>query len=1352
MDTNRNTANNYQINTFVKGMNSDTSYDMIGADQYLFGQNIRITNNTLLFGNLDSNNTEQIIAPVPVGYSVTLQGTIGSNTVEKILATSSIGNTGTVVVKYTNDKWGVYKFEKTADPIITYQLIYTSTETTDKNKFSVVMVNEVEGVVKVYIADGNGSPVCLFLENNSIDNLQQYYSGVDTNLLRAGMYFPRKKATLQKTTGNLVTQQVQYTYRFYKQYGYVSKLAPLTNKIQVISSSRSNEQGNAENTATNIGFNITISKPSVDLFDHLQIFRISYIKYGQTPNVYLIYDKKLDDGNEYTITDSGSVVLQEYSIDEFSALQTQVISPEVIESNQGYLFCANATDGTILDNGDIDGVSASNPGFVNFEISIGSNSDTKVPIGNEKNVINSGDTSSVYNYLVGCGINPDSSDGSKTKLSYDDMFVSSLMRSLRVGEKYNYGIVYYDKYGRRSNVQKLPQVSTTSLSSDPLSNANFSNPIGIQVTISGFQNKNLAGFEIVRQAKDYNNTENLLQVALSRPVRQGKYSTPEDSGKNTGYNEYRTPYYPNIFLTSQFVYYDFKTSNTDEITNDLWCQYFDHNATNVENFTLFQIFAPAINFYRNDTLATIHGNSVTLNPIYYWYENNQFENSPGLQEITWYNYSVRRNPTQTSSLESRSSNKVHKINDGIDVIRNYFFSPTQNYHPSEITKTNRSGNFILSQNAYAGSDEFNIKTVKDVKNPQWGDAFSNLQFSSNDATKVSAAIKQYQSYLTIVGQEEYNNWASGSLYNLAASENEADKQIGNHEMLNGDAFVFHGIEDTANAFSNGIIGPGPVCLLAELEKWEDFNDENRSPNSLETQFGAGNFGTLVCNIKHSVPAGSSYSSLDPYFGFGNYYEFPSGTNSFTVKIFDGDVYNDYAEFVNLFKTYDFNDHLNTLQSEQIVYYIPMESEVNVRFDYGHNYRNTRASNLLLEPGQIEGITSQDRPLHQYNRIYSDNNRSINTFYEKPDNNEVVQYPNRIYYSQLKTNGELIDNWQIFKPADFIDADSRYGDITELLSRNNELYFWQSGAFGKLSVNERSLITDDNGETIQLGQGGVLQRTDYLSTKYGMRKEDFCSVNTEDAIYWIDFVNKAIVQCKQNQVVNYGEYLNVQNIINSKLNENIEYPTIHYDLQTNELLCKCFIYDQQLIFNTKFNIATSVYNRNYQDVVSFNNVLIGLYIDDNHLIQAKQYNYLGSGAIDLMSPTVLKFVINSSASQTKVFDNQKVITLSRNGHEEEEYKGGHLESKTFWNKNGNYQTQYIHDKEYEFKTDMRSTNNKPNAITDREGNIVYDIPRVGNNDWGDRIRGKWMVETITDNNPKKDYCISHIITKFRQSYS
>ena len=56
-----------------------------------------------------------------------------------------------------------------------------------------------------------------------------------------------------------------------------------------------------------------------------------------------------------------------------------------------------------------------------------------------------------------------------------------------------------------------------------------------------------------------------------------------------------------------------------------------------------------------------------------------------------------------------------------------------------------------------------------------------------------------------------------------------------------------------------------------------------------------------------------------------------------------------------------------------------------------------------------------------------------------DNNK--NYPQRIHYSTLKTNGELIDNWQMFKALDYIDADTRYGQITNMLTNKDIIYFW-----------------------------------------------------------------------------------------------------------------------------------------------------------------------------------------------------------------------------------------------------------------------------------------------------------------------
>lgn len=1386
MDTNQNTANNYQINTFVKGMNSDTSYDMIGADQYLFGQNIRITNNTLLWGDLDSNNTEMVVAPVPAGKSFT-SGVITQT--DKILAVDSIENIGIVIVKNTTNNWEVYKATYSTNDVV-FESIYVSQNEPKLPKFSTVMIKEVEkedgeSVIKVYIADGQGAPICLFVNGGfNVNDISEDY-------LRSNAYFPSSKPRLQKTSGNLKTQQVQYAYRFYTKYSYVSKLSPLTNKIHVIGTNRSIETGNAEDTVTDIGIKLTITPNELanEIFDKIQIFRISYIRPNQQPDIYLIADEYFTKNEQYSFIDNGTTDLQKYSLDEFSALQTYTLVPQVIESNQGYLFESNIKDETIIQE---------NPHFTvipracEFSIKIDDSEyydetlhkDLKPSVSNYTKTTD--DNNLIGDYFYQCGIDY-SGD-----VSYNEMFTSSLLRSLRYGEKYEYGIVYYDKHGRRTDVNQIKynnsaHITVNSSMEDtgslgfanrPFYNKGFANPYGVEFQISTENDwGDFVGFEIVRREKSYNHTKTLLQVALSRPSRQAKFANPS----------YRTPYYPNVLLSTNFVYYVSSRSQQINFSGDrvyeLWTPtlsygenvpYFDYGATNVENATLYQAFAPEINITQNDVLSQLSAGQIFLNPISYFIKNMQLSDIEQDGEDNAIDYATRSmvydpsNPQKVivpidgdSPYQSTIPGlDTHEIQEGVYLFRKYELSPgyggNEDSYSSEFKdvseKVTRATIFKLDYK----SQDFNnvshplITAVAQVKNPNWEDAFSSIQLGE-DKMKVVSAVKQYKAYNTNIGDLEYNNWASTGMYDLAATESEAAAQpgqIGN--SIPRKNYVYHIQEEDMSFNSRGWIGPGPVCMLLNIESPE-------IGSCLRQQIQPKFIGTIVANIEHPT---IDYSPYDAYFGFGNYFELPKGQSMVTCKVFDGDVYQNFSEFVNLFKTYDFNDRKYTLQSGQVVYYIPTESKINVAFDYGMNYNNTGSANLTLEPGKIEGISSQNRPLHQYNLIYSDNDWSINSYTPIVEKElDSISYPQRICYSQLKTNGEPIDNWQIFRPADFIDTDSRYGEITELLSVDNNLYFWQTGAFGKLSVNERSLVTDNAGETIQLGQGGVLQRVDYLSTKYGIRKYDYCVTSTEDALYWIDILNKAILICRQNQVANYGEQLNVQNIINKYIYEdglNI-IPRIHYDLQTNELLCQCLKDEEgekQLVFNTKYNIATSLYTRRYSDIILFNNVLVSL-VKEGTNVFPNQLNYINTVS-GYLNPTILQFVVNSSSSQTKVFDNQKVVTLNRNNWEEEEYKDGeddvHMKSKTFLDKRGPYFTAYILSKEYEFSTDIRNTNNKPNAVTDREGNIVYDIPRTGSNDWGDRLRGKWMKETITDTQPRQDYCISHIITKFRQSYS
>jgi hypothetical protein len=55
-----------------------------------------------------------------------------------------------------------------------------------------------------------------------------------------------------------------------------------------------------------------------------------------------------------------------------------------------------------------------------------------------------------------------------------------------------------------------------------------------------------------------------------------------------------------------------------------------------------------------------------------------------------------------------------------------------------------------------------------------------------------------------------------------------------------------------------------------------------------------------------------------------------------------------------------------------------------------------------------------------------------------------------------------------------------------------------------------------------------------------------------------------------------------------------------------------------------------------------------------------------------------------------------------------------------------ETYYLNNFSTEFETDIIETNaNRINGHTDREGNVIYNIPRYGEGEYGNRMRGKWL---------------------------
>ena len=1334
-------------------MNSDNTYDQIENTQYVFGKNIRITKNQLIgedqqdYSSLHEGAITPVFSGIPVDadYSGNIQGhVVASDTVDRI---------GVIVTKDDASTLYVYRFElnEETNQLKDFKLMWRGEGVVDVNtkQISVVLYKELENVIKLYIATGTKPIITLRVDDPTYKKYMDSGTSISVDDLINNRIIPQHTVRIENVIGGrLKTSQVQYTYRYYNKHGNTTQLAPLTNKIQVINQQKTKETGCAEDTETSMGFEISIDTTGfTGRYDRLQIYRLSYIKQNTDADIALIYDDKLDNTKtKFVFSDVGIEPLQSLTIEEFAAMSGLIIIPKVIETNQQYMFAANVEDNTIITDfsitpkGSIEGAQA--------KVLLANTKESPLPVQSVNlykdcdatlnNISWNGGSTTVSEYLDKRNINSNLL-GSAT---YNDNITSSLLRSLRRGgETYKYGIVFYDEFGRRTDVQSIGDYVTPEYTENngmPFTLTEdgklIANPLGVKInipTINYNDEAKLVGFQIVRRSSNEIYQKTLLQAALARPIAQWVYETQIDNWDDLDSVERKlSPFYPLGYLTvaNTRVYPGFYEHAFDKSNNPTYQDRFEdmpNYPTGKDTFTattkndrLYQVFSSEIDFRRDDVLHRLSVSEVQMKGLYFLLRDpneKHVEYTNPINSIYWTNIDrINYKPIQSSQ----------KIAD------NELFTYYQ-YYPYTI-------------------DPVKIKAIKDVKIPNWNDGFTEIYEGDNGW--VAGGIKKYQSYVTNIDKYQYNNWCSFGRYDLRIGQDDQNNQSDHNFALefintydnwssyyntyliaNYDGDIMPSVTRYGNMYRRlGIIGPGPSCLLAVAEGNDDdvfdyHKDATLNRKSL--------FYTEICNFTHPTPQADSESAEQiQYYGFGNYFSFDKERYTVNGKdyviVFDGDIYITPHELTTMYKTYHFQSK-DTLPSTQIVNYVPLESKVNTYFDYGMNYLNTSSANLLYEPGSIDGVATQERPVHQYNMIYSDNDASNDVFtLVVTDKNDTNTFKQRTYFSEPKENGEYIDNFLIFKPASFIDVDSKYGQITNLLTDKNTLYYWQDHAFGKFSVNERSLVNDTNGNTIMLGQAGILSRYDYINTKYGMRLEDFCARAAEQGVYWVDVNNKAIVAGNNSDAVNYGERLNVQNIINCRIQDYI--PKVDYDLQNNELLCKCFNDGEQMIFNLKFNIPTSIYNRQYDDIVYIKNHLYGITVNDGKLTINK-YNYLKETE-GYLTPIMISMIVNPSGSITKVFDNQQIIPIKK-----DEYKNSDL---------------FMQDVKMSFETDIVKREQKNVELyTDREGNILYAIPR--HNDelgYGSRIRGKWLKVDIEKENPDQYFTISHVITKFRQSFS
>ena len=409
-----------------------------------------------------------------------------------------------------------------------------------------------------------------------------------------------------------------------------------------------------------------------------------------------------------------------------------------------------------------------------------------------------------------------------------------------------------------------------------------------------------------------------------------------------------------------------------------------------------------------------------------------------------------------------------------------------------------------------------------------------------------------------------------------------------------------------------------------------------------------------------------------------------------------------------------------------VYEVPLDMDIDIYAQCGNPYNSSNTTNgyyIQDEPASISySGYSQEKPAYQYNTAYNQDPNVIT--YSAIEQTDISNYDwdVRVHNSDTKTNGENIDSWLTFKAMNYLDVDSRHGEITNLKLFKDRLIFWQNNATGILSSNERTMLNDSDGNQIILGNGGVLQRSDYISTMYGMKPKQFVTTQSNTTLYWWDGSDKEILAYSENGILPIASLKGVRNYLNEH-DEN-SHPYMFYDTQNKELVSSV-VNDESIVYSEQIEAFSSVYKFMPLYGTNLTTDILTTTTDSVY----KQWSDAQNAQLfgENIYPKI-QYVVNSQNMFPKVFDIQTL--------------GGRF-----------YGGDDLHNLQFDYNTPLKQHSEcTGTAVTNREYDFRLDIPRNNNDSYGGRMRGKTMQCELSSTSNSTDFSIQYITTKYRMSWS
>ena len=1486
MDTNlyeqRTRVQYQQTNTFLKGMDTDTSDMLLGTDQYRYAQNVRITTDK------DGAN----------GELHTIEGTqqlknFGQNV--EVLSFSSIRDICVAILYDTsgvNWKWSIIKwtnndadhattvFGPSSEPLWDTGLNPECPRNTPKH-ISTVLRYESKKNIKLYIADYKHEMVSLNIATPKyvVDNDNPQCPYTSDNVYEAAFtykesYLPKLETEISASqSGTIKAGTVLYTYRLYIENGSASDLAPFSTPIRIY---KDNYSGYSGEETSNKSVFLTLNDLSASDEDvYIQVFRINYIQNGQLPAVDLIIDTPLTN-QSMQMRDYGQTV-ESISSAELLSYISQKICPKILESKGDILFAANVKDIAKSLSDEFNAFDARSYSAGNYKdtdtpvLSLGEGDTwtnttiSDIDLSNLKHSQFNGYEGSIheFNYDNWKAITPSTDLFGETtyngignniwwKYVYDVPAVyagstgitrvtpaseaSVLMEDsnsdpkYRAGEVYRFGIRMFDQDGKASPIKwiadiQIPDYHPITYNSDTIRIPIHVSDIKFFVKIP--ESLNCSGYEIVRCDRTIDDRYTLF-TGISGVTYYNEYG--DDNQIDYRYN-------PGFFTQDKVNIdpsYYLHLSTGDYLKQVIG--YVGNKASQYQDNKLIMFTCPEYCYQKDDVQQIINNYKSTI----------RFTNIDRIQNraSTFGNYGNLLLSKQGPSGAYGSSSIVTS-----DIVINNSNTSSTTFNTCYNEGSGTGIGFIpeiadnnISLNVNAGlmylqdnTDQIlNNQTDITLPRPLPDDSgrlnsiylnyFQQLYqyYATGIITKqdyvISDNIKYPQApdynefidddgnfkYIDNVTSTDNKNFINWSLCVLTRRNIYTNGTDDKHDLLEAWKVINDGFDDPLYGYS---------ATAGENDPWRNFASSNQGPRYAFGWYpiGAGDDMMLIPVKKENDPTSGvdiQYLQNDtqiphtyissirkpatPYGGYnknsitqssyystGDYVNLNIVTASNDVKKTSilskgGDTF--YTDFIYTAAHWWYNPIYNQyLKKMCTVYKVRIPSDIDIKGQSGYLFRvgrGTETNEYKIQNkavSQLQGYT-QDRNQYMYNTAYSVHPNLVPYTQDTTTKAETNTYDTRVYYSQNKTNNERIDNWSIFKSNDFLDVDTRFGEITDLKLFKDKLMFWQVSATGILSANDRTLLNTVDDAQIMLGSGDVLQRFDYITQIYGQKPNQYTSCPTNTNLYWWDEVRREILQYTDGySVTPIGTAKTIRNYLN-KYDPN-SCPTVIYDVDNHEVICSV-VNNESIVYNDLVQQFTAVYKfcplfhtMCYQNLymIGARQLQVGepLQTYTAHLLY--KYGTYTDGNMVLFDTPVypsVKFVVNKEPAMNKTFDIQTFGGKFYGGGSSVDetasspYKGDKYSRST---------TPLAH-LTFSYSTPLKQSASISggDAITNVEYDYKLVIPRNGENavsnpfnkqqQWGNRLRGKIMQVEMSSNSNSSDFSLHYITTKYRMSWT